>query len=84
MNNNSQQPNQPCFSIEGWVARDGYYADPLESRVHFFINKPERVPSDRVQWWKAMGFQCRLPEQSFPNIHWSDEPLRVRIEIWKR
>lgn len=78
---------RPVFSLEGWVARNGFYSDPLESRLLFFINKPERVLSDRVQWWESGGYRCRLPERFFPKLRWEHEPVRVRLEVryddWK-
>ena len=73
------------YAIEGWVARDGFYSEPLESRLQFFINEPHRSDSSRPyeQKWYALGFRCRLPEQCFPKLRWSHEPLKVRLELWK-
>ena len=75
------EKERPVFSLEGWVARNGFYSDPLESRLQFFINKPERVQSDRVQWWEASGYRCRLPEHYFPKLRWSNQPVKVRLEV---
>ena len=87
MQNNSNQSNRPVFSLEGWVARNGFRSDPALSRLQFFINKPEKTISDRVDWWEAGGFRCRLPEHFFPKLRWGHEPVKVRLEVryddWK-
>lgn len=81
--NNSKQSNRPAYTVDGWAARDGFYSTPCESRVKFFINKPERVGSDRVQKWTALGFQTRLPNSSFPELRWSHEPIQIRLQLWR-
>ena len=82
-----RKTKRPSYAVEGWVARNGFYSDPLESRLQFFISKPERVQSDRVEWWGAGGFRCRLPEHFFPKLRWEHEPVKVRLEVrygdWK-
>ena len=74
---------RPAYSVDGWVASDGFYSTPCESRVKFFINKPERVGSDRVQKWTALGFQMRLPNSCFPELSYYDEPIQIRLQLWR-
>ena len=74
---------RPAYTVDGWVARDGFYSTPCEPRVKFFINKPERVGSDRVLKWTALGFQMRLPNSCFPELRWSHEPIQIRLQLWR-
>ena len=77
---------QLIHTMEGWVARDGFYTEPLSQRLHFFINEPHRSDSSRPyeQRWYASGLRSDLPSHFFPELNWSNEPVRVRIEIWTK
>ena len=79
--------NLPVFSLEGWVARDGFWVEPLNRRLRFFINKPHHSDSDREQKWYAEGFRCDLPTHILRKLGYHDEPIKARLELrledWK-
>ena len=67
---------RPSYLLEGWVARD------WNGQMHLFTpNKPMRHP-DGYPWW--IGYRSyEIPETMYERLRWSDEPLKVRIELWK-
>ncbi len=89
MQNNSEQQNRAVFSLEGWLARDGFWVEPLNRRLRFFINKPHHSDSSnpREQKWYSSGFECNLPSHFLRKLGYHDEPIKARLELrledWK-
>lgn len=83
----STQSSRPVVSLEGWVARDGFYTMPLDRKLRFFTNKPHHSDSDREQKWYAEGFKCDLPTHILRKLGYHDEPVKARLEVrlenWK-
>ena len=80
-----RKTKRPSYAVEGWVARDGRHRGALEDDLHFFYEKPsrlERVGSD-LEIWHGYGARFMLPKGMFPYVHYDDEPLKVRLELWK-
>lgn len=71
------QPEQkPETKLTGWVARDE------DERIWVYETCPKRY-SDWQQWVGNDG-SMRLDQESFPNIKWEDEPMKVEITIRKK
>ena len=81
------EKEQPVFSLEGWVARDGFWVDPLNRRLRFFTSKPHHSDSKREQKWYSDGDECNLPTHYLPKLGYHDEPIKARLELrlddWK-
>lgn len=83
----STQSQRPVVSLEGWIARDGFYTMPLDRKLRFFTNKPHRSDSDREQKWYAEGYKCDLPTHILRKLGYHNEPVKARLEVrlenWK-
>ncbi|MBR0296475.1 MAG: hypothetical protein IJQ95_03670 [Paludibacteraceae bacterium] len=79
------EKERPSYVVEGWVAKDGWHHHPCESQTHFFIDKPTRLerPGSGLEIWNGQGYQIALPDDAFPKLRYSDEPVKVRIEIYR-
>lgn len=86
MQNDSEQTNKPSYVLEGWVAKDGWHHHPCEPQTHFFIDKPTRLerPGSGLEIWNGQGYQIALPDEVFPKLRYSHEPIKVRIEIYRQ
>lgn len=62
------------YAIWGWVARD------KNGQLWFYRDKPRR--SSDGYWWSA---NCiKLDSNIYPFLHWSDEPIEVRVPAIKK
>ena len=69
------------FSLEGWIARDGFWVEPLNRKLRFFINKPHHSDSKREEKWYSDGFECNLPTHFLPRLGYHHEPVKARLEV---
>ena len=81
-----RQQKFPSYIIDGYIARNGYHGGAYLPFLYFFPAKPQRLerPGSHLEIWHGGGCKTELPQRMFPKLHYSDEPLKVRIEIWKR
>lgn len=60
-------------TIEGWIARD-----KDDDAICLFGKEPERLDCGI---WHTFATGIILPTDSFPDIKWEDEPLKVKLTI---
>lgn len=64
---------QKEYSINGWVARDGYD----DSLAFFTVKKPKRIED----MWLAEDYCYSLPKEAFPQITWDCEPQECEMTL---
>lgn len=68
---------QPKVTTKGWVAKDYNGAIRL-----FFLCKPQRIDDKRYRYWYGgPNASKQLPNDSFPDLKWEDEPIEVELSI---
>ncbi len=63
-------PPHPEATISGWVCRD------KDGTLCLYYEKPMR---GKEEWFG--NYDRQLPEDSFPDLTWQDEPIEVEIQI---
>ena len=66
-----EQPQEP--KTKGWVAR---WKD--STKIFVFDEKPFRLGNE---WHSETERKIRIPQYSFPDLTWDDEPIEVELEI---
>lgn len=62
--------------IEGFVTRD------YNGFIYLWDRPPTRCRDSRCRWWEGFfSTRIELPEKSFPEITWEDEPKKVKVII---
>lgn len=86
MQNNSEQTNKPSYILDGYIARNGYHGGAYLPFLYFFTAKPQRLerPGSGLEIWHGGGSKTELPQSFFPRLHYSDGPIKVRIEIYRQ
>ena len=64
-------------TVEGFVVRNG--GKSLQETI-FSISKPTRSEIG-FKMWDIIGRAYFIPHQLFPNLQWSDEPVKVKLSI---
>lgn len=64
-------------ATKGWVAKD------YDGTVRlFFLCKPQRIVEKRYRYWYGgPNASKQLPNGSFPDLKWEDEPIEVTLLI---
>ena len=65
-------PDTEEVTIEGWVARD------KGGGIYLHFGEPVR---GTYEWYSVMCPPRQLPKESFPEVTWDSEPLKVKITI---
>lgn len=68
-----EDEGQKEYSINGWVARDGYD----DSLSFFTVKKPKRFED----MWLAEDYCYSLPKEAFPQITWESEPVECEMTL---
>ena len=73
-----RNPNQA--TISGYVARDKF-----QDMLVLFTKKPYRSDEESLGLWKYHSGSCVcLPERTFKDLKWEDEPVEVDIVITQK
>ena len=69
--------NAQEYKIKGWFA-----ARDQNGAIHAFEVEPRRIEG-KGYWWDRDYVSLYLPENTFPDLSFDDEPIEVELTIKK-